>query len=46
MAASDNMQPQQFGGDVYKQQRMAILYERSIRNTPISAVANAQDDKK
>lgn len=45
MAANDNLQPQQFGGDAYKQQRMAILYERSIRNTPISAVANAQNQK-
>jgi hypothetical protein len=38
MAAADNLQPQQFGPDVYKANRSMVLYQRSLAKTPVRAI--------
>lgn len=47
MSASDNLQQQQFqvkpyGPDVYKAERSMVLYQRSLKATPVKAVESPE----
>lgn len=38
MSAPDSLQTRQFGPDVYKQERSMVLYQRSLKATPVKAI--------